>query len=219
MAQASSSVLSKLIEKKQESIQKALKLASSTEGWEDQGEKDGVRVSRRADGPRYMMRGSGKVAASMAEIRDALALVDGPSKWDKSFISNEVGEELTDSEGVKHMILKSKWASPNTWVVSNRSFVHWSFLATLPDGKVVSVFEIAEHPKYPADIDSGFVRGESYAFYVVSPLSENEQEMTYCVSLDPKGSVPTMIVNQVASEQPMNVRNMANYIKSKKQTK
>jgi len=209
---SSTAVLDQWIPRKDEVVKKAISLATSTEGWEDCGLKEEVRITRRQEGSRFLMRGNGRLPVTMAKLREALVLVEGPKHWDGLFMSNSVAEEKREADDTMHRVVRSRWSSPNTWLVSCRDFVHYWITTTLPDGRFLSVFEICEHPSLPVNCESGFVRGESFAAYVCVPVSESEIDVTYLVSLDPKGSLPTWMVNKVAIDQPLNVAHIRRYL-------
>jgi len=213
----STAVLDQWIPRKDELVKKAVSFATSTEGWEDCGVKEDVQITRRQEGPRFLMRGRGRLPVPMAKLREALQLVDGPKNWDALFMSNSVAEEKQDADGSWHRVLRSRWSSPNTWLVSNRDFVHYWFTASLPDGRFLSVFEICEHPSFPPNSEPNFVRGESFAAYVCVPVNDSEVDVTYLVSLDPKGSLPTWMVNRVAVDQPLNVAHIRSFLLGKPQ--
>lgn len=85
-----------------------------------------------------------------------------------------------------------------------------------------------EHPKCPATygatvgLGSNFVRGSvnaSGSWTRRTPGKDGTITMTYVVQVDPKGSLPTWIVNYVATSQPLNIAVMREHIAEKKKKK
>jgi hypothetical protein len=74
-----------------------------------------------------------------------------------------------------------------------------------------------KHEKTPEI--SGFVRGELLTSgYIIEPVDgtqQKESKVTYIVQLDPKGWLPTSVVNSVAVDQPKTLASLRNFINTK----
>lgn len=87
-------------------------------------------------------------------------------------------------------------------VVSNRDFVMARAVRVNDDGSILANHVSIEHPE--KGDQKGFVRGEiDVSGYYIVPKSDNSCTCYYVVQLDPKGWIPTVVVNAVASKQPL----------------
>merc|ERR1711879_283834 len=143
------------------------------------------------------MLGSIDLPADAKTVLKTTEDLDGRKKWDELFISGKVVQQLDDS----HQVLHFKFKSPSM-VASNRDFVMARSVRENEDGSISANHVSVEHPDVPAE--KGFVRGEiDVSGYYIVPTGENSCKCYYVVQLDPKGWLPTVVVNAVASKQPM----------------
>jgi hypothetical protein len=169
-------------------------------GWEFVKEIDGLRIYRMKspDSPIYFMKSAVKITAS-PDACIGLAW-DTPSRvrWDELFIKSNVVEGMRDDLQVEHTNFKS-----GSMLVSNRDFCIVRMRGDLPTGGKFLVAKSVPHEKCPEE--SGFVRGQvqtSGFLFRPNPANPNETYADYLVCVDPKGSIPTMIVNLVSVNAP-----------------
>ena len=180
------------------SMDRLKQLATSDDGWKLDKEKSGVVIHHRysEDSPIVMMRGKTTIAASAEDVLKCTEDYETRKKWDELFNGGEVLKTIDDS----HQVITLKFKSPSM-VVSNRDFV--MARAVKKEGNVI----LSNHVSVPYPDhgeQKGYVRGEiDVSGYVIEPLDNGKCSCTYVVQLDPKGWVPTVVVNTVASKQPM----------------
>jgi len=185
--------------KGERAFEEVLKLATTEEGWAHSTEKDGVNIYRRyVEGSDIaMMKGIARLPASADKV---LALTDnlsGRKEWDELLIDAEVLQVFDEHHRIAHL----KFKSPS-FGVSNRDFILAYSTKKNDDGTILVSAVSTEHP-HGVEV-KGFVRGEILSSgYYIKPISDNESECVYIVQLNPKGWVPTMVVNLVAVKQPL----------------
>eukprot|EP00669_Euglena_mutabilis_P008161 TRINITY_DN3276_c0_g1_i1.p1 TRINITY_DN3276_c0_g1~~TRINITY_DN3276_c0_g1_i1.p1 ORF type:complete len:227 (-),score=45.60 TRINITY_DN3276_c0_g1_i1:136-816(-) len=101
-----------------------------------------------------------------------------------------------------------------------RDFLWEEIQTCLPDGRYVEVARSTTHPDCPPAHGHfiNAVRGEILGTgYLVAPAPDdpNASVVTYQVQCDPKGSIPTMVINLVAKDQGHNVKRLKQYIERK----
>lgn len=140
----------------------------------------------------------------------------------------EIIEKRTLEDGTICFIMYSAYSSPAPLIVSHRDFVTFVIVKRTPEGDMLYSADSVEHPKCPpgysskVGLGSNFVRGTvtaSGSWTRKTPGKDNSITMTYVVQLDPKGSVPTWIVNIVASDQPLNIAVMRDHVEHQKKKK
>jgi len=182
------------------------------EGWVDYGEVDGIRVHSKdiPNEPIRCFRGKGIIHATAEVIRLHLVQLDLRPYWDEMFIGGSFLMEITESVRLVYY----KFSAP--WPVTSRDFVVCAGEKLLEDGTYLSVVHSVEREEFP-DIE-GFVRGYlSYSGFVVKPIENDADgrprcEVTYLAQVDPKGWIPTLVVNLVNKDQPMCINKLRNAI-------
>jgi hypothetical protein len=205
--EADLSPLQSLIATKGEAkLQELLSYEESTEGWEDLGIDDEVESSRLyMPTGYYLIRGVGDIDQSPADIHALILDLDRKGAWDQLYVEGRVVANLTPVARV----LYQHFSAP--WPVSHRDFAFLSVSKHLEDGSIISVGFSVDSPLVPEV--SGLVRGEMHmAGFILRQVAPKLTRMTYLVHIDPKGSIPTMVINQTQKKQTQNVSKIRNYL-------
>jgi hypothetical protein len=175
-----------------EATRRALDLMNSPD-WEDIGEVDDVYCSRRqTESGIYMSKSIGVINHSADEICRLLWTFNRKKEWDDSLDHIYVVREFNES----CRIMYQRFSAP--WPVSYRDFVIATRYETVDD----CVFLVGESVEAGVAEVDGVVRGEVIAScYKLKKLSPNATEVTYMTGINPKGSIPTMVINAVGKKQ------------------
>ena len=184
-----------------------LQASQSVEGWEDLGVTNDVKSHRRMTGNGiYMVRGEGIINVPAHRIIELLLDVDRKNEWDEMYLEGHTVADI----GPGTRIVYNRFSAP--WPVSQRDFVYVMRNQEV-DGKIVFVGKSVEVPSIPPK--DGAVRGEIHASgFILEPISENSTRVIYFVNADPKGSIPTMVVNFMSSKQTQNVYRIRTILES-----
>mmetsp|Transcript_2588 Transcript_2588/g.5868 ORF Transcript_2588/g.5868 Transcript_2588/m.5868 type:complete len:202 (-) Transcript_2588:21-626(-) len=171
-------------------IESVLSLEEDWDGWEFVSDTNDVISSRKpAPSGYYYIRGQGEISASVERILAVLKDSSQKPNYDKMTL-----HEFSESLKINHHQYKAPWP------VSNRDFVFAVDERRLDDGGFVIVGKSVELPTFPPQ--SGVVRGEmDFGGFILRPIEGGKTRVTYIVHVDPKGSVPTMVVNYTQTEQ------------------
>ena len=180
-------------------LQEMMSLEDNYEGWEDLGtikEIEGTRLMTESG--LYVVRAKGIIPASPEAIFALVSDLDRKKQWDPMFVEGRVVKEFSPEVKVNYQ----RFYAP--WPVSHRDFVFMSVLRREPDGTIVFAGSSIDIPSLP-DV-SGLVRGEMVrGGFILRPHGEGETRVTYIVHVDPRGMLPTMIVNKFQKSQTANV--------------
>lgn len=169
-------------------------------GWQETSTSKGVRLFKREvpGKPLLMVRGTGRVDRHPACVFEMLSNLDNKKKWNQQFRSLEIIEELDDYV----RIMRDEY-NP-IWPVSGRDFCIFQTIHFDDDGGFVVASRSVEDDRVPEQ--DGIVRAElDIGGAHVRPAPDNPMHsiVTYLVSIDLKGSIPTMVKNAVATKQPL----------------
>ena len=194
--------------KGEEKLQELLSYENSTEGWEDLGVDDEVESSRLyMPTGYYLIRGVGDIDQSPQNIHALILDIDRKREWDQLFVEGRVVANLNANS----RLLYQHFSAP--WPVSHRDFAFLSISKHLEDGSIISTGFSVETPLVPEV--GGLVRGEMHmAGFIMRQVAPNLTRLTYLVHIDPKGSIPTMVINQTQKKQTQNVGKIRNYLAS-----
>lgn len=176
-------------------IEAVLRMEDDWEGWEFVSDTNDIVSSRKpAPSGYYYIRGQGEINVPLEQIVAVLKDTTQKPKYDTMFIEGRTLHEFSDSLKISYQQFKAPWP------VSNRDFVFAVDERRLDDGGFVIVGKSIELPSFPPQ--SGIVRAEmDFGGFVLRPKSESKTMVSYLVHVDPKGSVPTMVVNYTQTEQ------------------
>lgn len=184
-------------------------VASTDDDWKFVEEKNGVKIHmRQVEGsPIVMMRGICEIAGSADEILKCTEALDTRSEWDGMFIGGKYVRSLDDT----HQLLHFKFKSPSM-MVTNRDFALARAVKRCDDGIILSNHISVETDEIPPE--SGFVRGEvaESGYWIKENEDGKNSLVAYVVQIDPKGWIPTPIVNLVAKKQPMVLGRMRDHM-------
>jgi hypothetical protein len=171
-----------------------------TNGWTATTEKHGVVVSTMtAQGSALCVsRGVAVVAAPAARVRELAMDAPRRMEWDTLMASCSVLRTVSPNELVVSMISVAKWP------VAARDFVARIVVRDDATGGAVVVGKSTKALDAEFPVTKGCVRGSVLnSGFLVEPLSAGSCRVTYVVSLDLCGWVPTSIVNKVMQEEPL----------------
>ena len=184
----------------------------SEEGWVFCKEEEGITIHTKdqPDDPVRSVRGVGIIPATSEVLRLHLVQMDLRFHWDEMFLGANYHLEVTPNIRVAYYSFKAPWP------VTNRDFLTVAGETLTDDGLFVSVVNSIERADFPEK--EGFVRAilKSSGF-VVKPMENDENgkprcKVTYLVSLNPMGYIPTWLVNLVNVQQPMCINTLKNAI-------
>lgn len=198
--------LMRLVESQgEEKLRELLELESSTEEWEDLGITNEVESCRRyiPETGYYVLKGVGDIDQSPEAIITLIIDVNRKGEWDEMFVEGRVVVPL----GERNRLSYQHFSAP--WPVSHRDFVYLSISRPLEDGSIISLGFSVESPLVPEV--RGLVRGHIYlAGFILRRIGPDTTRVTYIVHCDPRGSIPTMIINQSQKKQAQNISRLRN---------
>jgi hypothetical protein len=176
-------------------VEAVLKHEDDWDGWEFVSDTNDVISSRKpAASGYYYIRGQGEVNVPMEAIVALLKDTTQKAKFDSMFLEGRTLHEFSENLKISYQQFKAPWP------VSNRDFVFAVGERRLDDGAFVIVGKSIELATFPAQ--SGVVRADmDFGGYVLRPKGEAKTQMSYLFHIDPRGSVPTMVVNYTQTEQ------------------
>lgn len=177
---------------------------SQEQPWEKVSESDGIEVWKREIPNSKIMAFKGRkiVDAPISKVTRVLADNDIESKkrWIDMVKDFKIVKEMTPFEGISY----SSYDLP--FPVADRDFILHG-LRTMDNVKNEIRFELhsVEHPDYPESASIG-VRAQLFSStFVLVPKEEGfKTEVTVEIQTDPKGSIPTWLVNFINKNWPKN---------------
>jgi hypothetical protein len=182
------------------------------EGWVFCKEEEGVTIHTKdqPDDPVRSVRGVGIIPASSEVLRLHLVQMDLRFHWDEMFLGAKYHLEVTPNIRVAYYSFKAPWP------VNNRDFLTVAGETLTEDNLFVSAVNSIEREDFPEQ--EGFVRAIlRNSGFVVKPIENDENgkprcKVTYVVSMNPMGWIPTWVVNMVNVAQPMCINTLKNAI-------
>jgi hypothetical protein len=174
--------------------------------WEMFDEEDGIRMYRRdvAGSSVVALRGEGFVAAPITRVASVLIDRKRSTEWIDRLVRTKVLRQLSETESINWNHIKTP--TP----LKDRDFVFKSLLTTDPaQKKVLFTYYSVTDPLAPVTDD--YVRGsfKSGKFELTMATRTNKDGtktkgtiVIAEVEVDPRGSVPTFIVNMVQKSWP-----------------
>lgn len=185
-------------------VSELLGLEKETEGWEDLGVKDAVHSYRKptASGL-YYIKGVGDLAFPGLSIYRLIQDLSYKKHWDPMFLTGRVVHAYSPDKRV----LYEQFSAP--WPVTNRDFLYATYASLSPDLIVSVGFSVEANMQQV----KGMVRGDmAIGGFVFRTLGNGLTRVTYLLLIDPKGSVPQMVVNSTQKKQAQNVGNIRAFL-------
>jgi hypothetical protein len=175
-------------------VQQVSALIASNEGWEQFYDEDGARGYRREDEQNGFMlvKTFATIDKPADQIRNYIWDYNNKKKWDET----SGGFQYIQIFDNNFRILYEQINTP--WPVTNRDGVIAQKCIENENGYLIYSKSI---PNVLPEVD-GCVRAEIICHYIrLSRLSENQTEICLGGCVNPKGSIPKMIVNKMSSKQ------------------
>lgn len=172
--------------------------AEPASAWTTIRDEDGIRVSQLETGEELIaFRAEAEIAAPIALIASVLVNVERRSDWMPMLIENKVVRVLSDSERIEYMAVKTP---P---LVKERDFV-FRGRATFDKARRVLHLDFLPASDAAMPPSDDFVRGEVVGggWRLVEEPDAARTRVEYGVTIDPRGAIPTFVVNAVASKAP-----------------
>ncbi|MDQ3230669.1 MAG: START domain-containing protein [Pseudobdellovibrionaceae bacterium] len=168
-------------------------------GWEKINEEEGITVFRKSF-PDSAVKGVGGEAMIDASIGKILwVLMDNEHKgdWVDKFKSTRTIETPNDLSNIQYAAFSMPFP------VTNRDFVYrYDFRVDEAMNAVIVDVKSVEHPKAPASDTIGVRGAVIHGRYVLLPRGPNQTFVKAEYLADPKGILPTWVVNIVQKNWP-----------------
>lgn len=169
--------------------------------WEEIYTEDGIVVSRsEVPGSNlFAFRGEGDVNAPMPKVLGVLRDIKRSSEWVDQFVEMKSIAQINDLERLEY------YHAAVPWPFQDRDFLYQTKIEVDRATKTISLSSVsAEDVRVPPV--SGLVRGHIFKTRLVLTPIENGTK-THAIGeahMDPKGALPTWIVNLVQKKWPYN---------------
>ncbi len=165
--------------------------------WILDSESDGITVSRWTppNSDLFAFRSSGLIDATVPKLVNILCDAKRRPEWAPALIVSYVVRWLSPTERVEYNRIRTPWP------ISDRDFVIQGKAEFDGKGAVALNFHSIDDPTVP---DKGPVRGEAWdSTYALTPTADRKQStLEYRMLIDPKGAVPSWVVNIFQSHFP-----------------
>ena len=179
---------------------------ADTPKWEMFDEEDGIRMYRHdvAGSSIVALRGEGFVAAPIARVASVLADRKRSPEWIDRLVKTKVLRQISDTETINWNHIKTP--TP----LKDRDFVFKTVITTDPAKKqvVFSYYSVTDAlaPEYDDYVRGSFKSGKFELTMVERKNKDGSKTkgtlVVAEVEVDPRGSVPTFIVNMVQKSWP-----------------
>lgn len=167
-------------------------------GWEKIGDKEGISVFKKEmpGTPLHAFRGTAIVNAPMEKVMWVLADNTHRAEWVDRLKKSVILERKSKYD----FVVYQHFGSPP--LVSDRDFVYRARAHSEKEGTVILDIASVEHPKAPPTVG---VRGElKFSSYRFERRGEDKTHVDVAVALDPKGALPSWVVNMIQKSWPYN---------------
>ena len=167
------------------------------DGWEEINDEDGVKVYAKeyADSPLVGFRGITVMDAPIEKILFVLATNEGREDWvDRLYVSTVLHQESP----VEYTMYQA-FALPA--ILSNRDYVYHAKAVRRGEDIVVLEMSSVEHPDAPETV--GVRANLIKSRYVMTRLSPKRTRVDVQIQTDPRGMIPTWLVNLIQKSWPM----------------
>jgi hypothetical protein len=168
--------------------------------WTLMGRRDGIEVYRREmpGSPLVVFKGEGTIDAPLWKVASILLDTRRAPEWADSLKESRVVKRLGPAEYEEYNHLGMPF------ILKDREFLSRVVIAIHPDQKT---FSLAYAPTSDRDVPrSHYVRGEiEYGFFEVTSLEAGKRSTLKAeIQCDPKGAIPSWVVNFFQKSWPLN---------------
>jgi hypothetical protein len=164
--------------------------------WKTVSNADGVAVSRKTvTGSEIVaFRGVTTIKASMGKVLGVLMDNKRRLDWVDRLGKSTVLEKVSPFEYVIYQHFELPL------IISDRDYVYRGTATRDENGRVTLHMSSCEHPKAPKTI--GVRANLIHSKYVLTPKGDDETELSVEIHTDPKGMLPTWLVNVIQKSWP-----------------
>ncbi len=169
------------------------------QGWEMINEVDGINVYRKSfpDSNVKGVGGEGVIEASVGKILWVLMDNEHKADWVDKFKSTKTLETPTPLSNIQYAAFSMPFP------VTNRDFVYrYDFSVDQNINAVIVDVKSVEHPKAPASESIGVRGNVTRGRYILLPKEPNETFVKVEYLTDPRGMLPSWVVNIVQKNWP-----------------
>jgi hypothetical protein len=171
--------------------------AATQNNWEKIDDDQGIQVFRKSmpGSDIVAFKGAGIVDASLETIFWVLCDAEHEEQWVEMLIDNYILENMTPFDRVQYQNFDLPWP------LSDRDFVYRAVATTDKQGRLHLVLNSVGHPKTP---ETKGVRAEIMrSGFVLTPRPDGKTFVEVSIFSDPKGILPTWVINLVQESWPM----------------
>lgn len=164
--------------------------------WQFLEDKNGISVYQtKIPGTKLVgARGETTINAPLNRILFVLADIDRSLEWVDGLRISKVLEK----NGLLETVVYQEFGLP--WPISNRDFVFRGKAHREENGSVIIEIKSENHPLAPKTTG---VRGELIeSKYVLTPMGDSKTKLEVEIVCDPKGMIPTWLVNLIQKSWP-----------------
>lgn len=168
--------------------------------WKDNGERDGIKSYTQVTkkGGLLAFKAEGYINAQITNIMAILRDVEQSNAWTPDLIHKSTVRDISDIEAITYTVNDVPWPfSDREVIMSNKLFV-----SPERDMMIVKMNSVEEDVK---SYKKGLVRAFVYYGEVgLRPISPKRTYIEIAILIDPRGYIPTWIVNWVQQNLPYN---------------
>jgi hypothetical protein len=170
---------------------------AAASGWEKIDEESGIKVFRKdvPGSPLVAFRGECMVSAPLEKLLWVLADNTHRTEW----VDRLKKSVVLETKGSSEFTLYQHFGLP--FPISDRDYVYRARATRDVNGVVTLAIGSVTHPKAPATV--GVRANVIGSRYVLTPKGPDKTYVVVEVHTDPKGAVPTWLVNLIQKSWPM----------------
>lgn len=159
--------------------------------WKKEKEVDGYTIySRNEEGSSILgFKLAGNLKAPIEQVMEHLRDIERSSEWTPGLVTKTTIEDKSDLEAITYSVSEMPWPlKSRDYVMHNELFIH-------KEKKLLYVisYSIEDGRK---GLDDRYVRADiGYSNIGIRPVSDKETYIEWTVFADPKGIIPSFVVN------------------------
>ena len=171
--------------------------ATTQDNWEKIDDDQGIQVFRKPmpGSDIVAFKGTGLVDASLEKIFWVLCDAEHEEQWVEMLIENYILEEMTPFDRVQYQNFDLPWP------LSDRDFVYRAVATMDKQGRLHLLLNSVGHPKTPAT--KGVRADIMQSGFILTPRPDGKTFVEVSIFSDPKGILPTWVINLVQESWPM----------------